>query len=255
MATLTKPGVLAIIQARMNSRRLPGKMMLELGGGMTPIEWILKRNRGKCKVTQWVLATTDHPDDDPLAKLAETINLPCVRGSESDVLDRFMKSWEAFPHEHVLRITGDCPFHDPTIINQVIDRHLKDHLDYTSNTHPPHWPDGLDVEVFRSIPLKEAWAEAKRPSQREHVTPFFYQNPDRFSLGNVQRALDSSHLRITLDEKEDLDLLRTIAKHFNHHHFGAEEVIEWLMTHSDKRLINQHISRNEGYQHSLKEDL
>ena len=247
--------ILAILQARVSSSRLPGKVLKPILGKpmlARQIERVLLSHR----IDQLVVATSTDPSDDGLESLCRQINIPCFRGSLNDVLDRFYQAAQSWQPQHVVRLTGDCPLMDQEIIDAVIDFYLAGGYDYAANAAQPTFPDGLDVEIFRFSILEQAWKEATLPSQREHVTPFICQQPERFQIGHYRNAEDLSHLRWTVDEPEDFDLVTRIYESLYpiHPEFHMSDVLALLQQRPDLAAMNQKFERNEGLQKSLNED-
>lgn len=207
--------VICIVQARMGSTRLPGKVLAELSG-RPMLELLLDRLAlvgsldGSARPLPVIVATSDQPADDAVEVLCDARSAPVVRGSELDVLDRFATVVERFPCSHVIRITADCPLTDPGVVGDVVRLHLERNADYTSNVFPRTFPKGLDVEVVRSSCLQTARAEARLPEEREHVTPFIYRHPERFALANLRSGADLGDERWTVDTEEDLLSLRSM---------------------------------------------
>jgi spore coat polysaccharide biosynthesis protein SpsF len=183
--------IVAIIQARMNSTRLPGKVLADLGG-RTMLARVVQRVRGAGLVDHVVVATSLKPADDPIQEECTRLAVDSFRGDESDVLDRFHRAAEVHRAEGVVRITADCPLADPEVIDRVVRAFLERRPDFASNTLCRTYPRGLDVEVLTAQALATAWRHAREPYQRVHVTPYLYQHPERFRL-----------LSLTVDE--DLD--------------------------------------------------
>ena len=247
--------ILAILQARVTSSRLPGKVLKPIMGRpmlALQIERVLQAKQ----IDQLVIATSTDPSDDDLENLCRQINILCFRGSLNDVLDRFYQAAKSWQPQHVVRLTGDCPLIDPEIIDAVIDFYLAGGYDYAANSVQPTFPDGLDVEVFRFSLLEQAWKEATLSSQREHVTPFIHQQPERFRIGHYQNAEDLSHLRWTVDEPEDFDLVTRIYELLYplNPKFRMMDVLAQLQQRTDLVTINQKFERNEGLKKSLNED-
>jgi len=247
--------ILAILQARVTSSRLPGKVLKSILGKpmlVRQIERVLQSRR----IDQLVVATSTDPSDDDLENLCRQINVSCFRGSLDDVLDRFYQAAKIRQPDHVVRLTGDCPLTDPEIIDAVIDFCLAGSYDYVSNATQPTFPDGLDVEIFRFSSLEEAWKEATLPSQREHVTPFIHRQPERFRIGHYRHTEDLPHLRWTVDEPEDFDLVTRIyeALYPINPEFRMTDVLALLQQRPDLAVINQKLERNEGLKKSLNED-
>lgn len=247
--------VVGILQARVSSRRLPGKVLAEVAG--QPLLGLQLERLGRAtRLDALVLATSDHPDDDPLEALAARAGVACFRGSLPDVLDRVWRAAEAHDADHVVRLTGDCPLADPAMVDAVVDRHLAEGHDYTSNALERTYPDGLDVEVVTSAALRAAWREATLPSEREHVTAFVWNRPERFRLGSVRGAEDLSHLRWVVDQAEDLEFVRRVydALYAEDPEFGTEDVLALLDWVPELLELNGGIATNEGYARSLEEE-
>lgn len=202
---------LAILQARMTSTRLPGKVMAPvLGEPMIGRQ--LERLGRAARLDRIVIATSRDASDDPLARYCEELGHAVARGSLDDVLGRFQDALDLFPEaDTVVRLTADCPLADPTVIDATIARHVEAGADYTSNTPAVRtYPHGLDAEVMRRGTLETAFREAADPYEREHVTPFIYRRPERFRIASLSRAPSLAHLRWTVDLPEDLDFVRDV---------------------------------------------
>lgn len=202
---------IAIVQARMGSTRLPGKVLKVVAG--KPLLWhLFNRLKYSKEVHDIVLATSESPQDDALQGFAEEFEFPYFRGSEKDVLDRYYQAATKFNAGTVVRITGDSPLIDPKIADRIIRKHLSSRTDYTSNTVKKTYPIGLAVEVFRYEALERANKEAKRRHEKEHVTPYFYLHPEKFKIQSVEARgkLRRPDLRLTLDTLEDLTLIKEI---------------------------------------------
>jgi len=195
--------ILTILQARMTSSRLPGKVLKPvLGEPMMGRQ--IERLRRSRSLGRLVTATSTDPSDDAIVHYCATIGCPTYRGSLQDVLSRYAGALEAFgPADHVVRLTADCPLADWRAIDEVIALHLETGADYTSNTVDRSFPKGLDVEIFRAALLPEIAAATEDPYDREHVTPFFYRNPDRFRIEQLVRPERHDEVRWTVDTPED----------------------------------------------------
>ena len=203
--------ILVILQARMSSTRLPGKVMAQVAGAPM-IGRQIERVRRARRVDRLVLATSTDPSDDPLAQYVQSLGVDVHRGPLEDVLDRYVGALEAFgPAQHVARLTGDCPLADPQVIDATLALHLERKTDYAANT-PAHrtFPKGLDVEVVRAERLLQAGREAADPYEREHVTPFFYRRPERFPQAFLSQAAEEGDLRWTVDRPDDLEFVRAV---------------------------------------------
>ncbi len=247
--------IVAVLQARFSSRRLPGKVMRPILGEpmlYRQIERILRVRQ----IDRLVVATSTDATDDPIARMAEAKGVACFRGSLDDVLDRFYQAALPYRPIHVVRLTGDCPLADPAVIDAAIAFHLESGKDYTSNALEPTFPDGLDVEVMRFAALESAWREAKLPSQREHVTPFIYQHPENFAIGHFSQPENLSQLRWTVDEPEDFDLVTAVFEHLypQKPDFGMRDVLAFLDANPALGNRNSRFRRNEGYDQSLAAD-
>ncbi len=246
--------VVAIIQARMGSTRLPGKMMKDING--TPmVQFVVESVKKTKKVDEVWLATTVNPEDEVLARWAEENNVLLYRGSSDDVLDRYYQTGKLAGADVIVRVTGDCPLIDPSVIDQVVEEFLKGGADYVCNTQPPTFPDGLDVEVCSFAAIEKAWKEAELSSEREHVMPYIWKHPELFRIKNVVHDPDWSHYRLTLDTVEDFELIgKVIIECKKQNAYNMNTVIKILTEHPEWLDINSKYERNEGYQKSLNED-
>lgn len=205
---------LTLVQARTGSTRLPGKVLLPLGAS-TVLEVMLERVRAARLVGTVVVATTTEASDDPVVELCRRAGLPCFRGHPTDLLDRHYQAWRSSPADAVVKIPSDCPLIDPVVIDRVLGVYAADpnRYDFVSNLHPQSYPDGNDVEVMSASALERAWREAEKPHEREHTTPYLWDNPERFRVGNVtwERGEDLSRdFRWTLDYEDDYALIRAV---------------------------------------------
>ena len=238
----------AIIQARMDSTRLPGKVLADICGKPL-LQRLIERVRATPGISRVVVATTTESTDDVLADWCVTREVPVYRGSVDDVLDRFWQCAQQHPAEFIVRVTADDPLKDPAVIAQAIDLCASEQeVDYASNTLQPTYPEGLDIEVVRFRTLERAAREATLPSEREHVTPYVWKNPDRFVLRGFGMKPDLSHWRWTVDKPADLKLVRHIFSHFADQPLvGHQAVIAWLNENPELLAINAGTIRHEGY--------
>lgn len=239
---------IAIIQARLSSTRLPGKVLLPLGG-IPALHWVARAAQAIPGIDRAVIATSDQPDDDAIAAWAKEYGIACHRGPLDDVLARFALAAAAEGADIILRLTGDCPLLDPQVCGQVLALLKRQGLDYASNVSPQTWPDGLDCEAFTRAALDVAMTEAAPGPEREHVTPFIRERRDRFKVGGVSCPLPGLHQeRWTLDEQRDLDFLgQVVAKLPDSTRPPSYlEVLAVLDAHPGLRAVNAHIVRNEG---------
>jgi len=244
---------LAILQARMGSSRLPGKILSGIEGKPMLLR-IWERVQQIQGLDQSLVATSAEPADDAVEEFCRSHGVPFFRGSMDDVLDRFYQAACEHRADNVLRLTADCPLLDPEVTSRVLEEFQNHSCDYASNTLHPSYPDGLDSEVFTFQALETAWKEAKKKSDREHVTSFIYHHPERFRLHSVKGENDLSALRWTVDEARDLDLVRKIYQHLDGRAFGFRDVLDLLAKNPHLGTLNQDIKRNEGYAKSLRED-
>lgn len=248
--------ILAVLQARFSSSRLPGKVLMDLLGEpmlYRQVERILRSKR----IDSLVVATSSEGSDDQVWQMCLDKGLDCFRGSLEDVLDRFYQVARQLAPEHVVRLTGDCPLTDPVVIDGVVELHLTEGNDYTSNTIEPTFPDGLDVEVITWDALRTAWERASLPSEREHVTSYVHKRPDQFRLGNYRYiGRDLSELRWTVDEPEDFLFVQKVyeALYPKNSAFTTADALNLLSQQSELVEINKGFKRNEGYAKSLEKD-
>ena len=237
--------VVAIIQARMGSTRLPGKVLMELAGQPMLARVVNKVGRAET-IDRLVVATSVLPVDDVIATFCEHYNQPCFRGSEDDVLDRYYQAAVMYQADVVIRITADCPLIEPQVIDHAVQvfKKAQPTVDYVANTLPPRtFPRGLDVEVMRFDVLAHAWHDDTNPAWREHVTPFIYRHPELFNLQPVINSINYAGLRWTVDTPEDLAFVRRVYDHFGHDQFTWQEVLAVLEGHPDWQEINRGIEQ------------
>jgi len=247
---------LLITQARIGSTRLPGKV-LKTVDNKTLLQIHIDRLK-KCKrVSDIVVATTSNTDDEIIYNKALEWGVHAYRGSENDVLDRFYQAAKPFNSKWVVRVTSDCPLLDPILVDEVIDFVQKLDLDYGSNAIIEHFPDGQDVEVFKFTALEKVWKEAKKRSDREHVTPFILNNSSvyggkMFSSLNFPCDANYSHIRMTVDEPRDFKLIEKLITDLGTDRSWHEYTNHMIKNELTK--INNNIIRNEGYLKSLEND-
>ena len=239
----------------MSSSRLPGKILRPIIG-RPMLELQIERVMRSKKIERAIVATSTHTSDDVVEQFCSDRSIPCFRGSLEDVLDRYYRAARAFDAGQIVRLTGDCPLSDPSLIDEVIDHHLNGQYDYTSNVLELSYPDGLDVEVFKFAALERAFREAELPSHREHVTFYFVKNPDKFFLGSIRNCEPLSDLRWTVDYEEDFALVSKIyeALYKETPDFGMREVVTFLKRHPDIRTMNAKYRHGQGWISSFKKD-
>ena len=235
-----------IVQARMGSTRLPGKVLLPLAG-QPMLERLIERLRRVTKADAIQVATTTQVADDAIAALCAELGVQVHRGSESDVLQRYADAAQQAGADTVVRVTADCPLLDPALLDQALTRFAQGDCDYLSNMLPPTWPYGLAVEVFSRKALQDAAREAAQPDEREHVTPFLYCHPQRFSLCNLASPADLSHHRWTVDTPQDYTLVRRLFEALYPHKpdFTLADLLALSAANPNWATINQHIMQKQ----------
>lgn len=244
---MTRP--LALIQARMGSTRLPGKVLMDVSG-RTVLSHVVDRVRACTDLSGVRVATTDQAGDDPVVRECERLGVGVRRGSEDDVLDRFVRA--AGDADWIVRVTADCPLFDPVLLGAMI-RRVRDleadgtPVDYLANGIEPSWPRGLDAEIVRGAALRRAHAEATAPHEREHVTPYIYRHPDLFAVHGYRSPRDLAAHRWTLDTPEDLAFVRAVydALYEPDRLFTTEEVLALLDRRPDIRHLNAHVEQKK----------
>ena len=240
--------IAAIIQARISSTRLPGKVLKELpfNSGITCLEQVIRRLKKSKKLNDIIIATTEEKEDENIIGIAEKKNVKYFRGSKENVLSRYYLAAKENNIDVIVRITSDCPCIDPDIIDLAIDAHINKMADYTSNTLTRTYPHGLDVEVFNFSALEEAYKKATKDYEKEHVTPYIYRNPQKFKINVVKapKELYAPDIRITLDTEEDYALLCAVFDFLypKNEYFNAYDIVNlfnkekpWL------KLINKKV--------------
>lgn len=237
--------IVAIVQARMGSTRLPNKVMKEIAG-RPMIELLLARLAKSKEVSEIILATSTDLRNLPLVAAVSALGYRCVQGSEDDVLDRYFQAAKQSGADVVVRITGDCPLVDPELVDEVIRGYLGSRVDYYSNINPPTFPDGLDIEVFSFSSLERAAHEADKSFDREHVTPYL-REPGRFRQACLTHSENFSGLRWTVDEQVDFEVISKVFAHFAPNiHFSWTEVLRLQQDEPALFSTNQQLNRNEG---------
>ncbi len=235
--------VIAVIQARWGSTRLPGKVLKDIEG-KTMLARVVERVQKAKRIDELTVATSMNGKDDGIVEECRRLGAGVFRGSETDVLDRFYQAVQSRSEDAVVRITADCPLIDPEVINQVIGAFLKEKPDYASNTLVRTFPRGLDTEVVATQALTRAWREASFPYHRAHVTPYFYENPHLFRLLSVTAEGNHSHYRWTVDTQADLDFVRAVYVRLKkNENFGWQEVLQLLAAEPLLTAINDHVAQ------------
>ncbi len=248
--------VVAIIQARMGSTRLPGKVMREIMG--KPLLWhLVNRLKGSQLIDKIVIATTDKAKDEPILKLAQKLGIDSFAGNEEDVLDRYYQAAKRYSADPIVRLTADCPLIDPEIVDKIISYYLdtKGTLDFVHNGIS--YPDGVvETEVFSFAALEKAWREARLLSEREHVTPYIWKNTEMFRTATLENDEDLSHIRLVVDDEKDFQLVAEIfhKSYKESEIFHLRDILDFLNKRPELLELNKRMVRNEGYLKSIAKD-
>lgn len=244
----------AIIQARMDSSRLPGKVLMKVDERNPVLYYVITQLQYSKLLDKIIVATTNLKEDDEIVKFVHSMGIDYFRGDPLNVLDRYYQCAKKFSISTIVRITADNPLIDPMIVDQIIEKFNSGLYDYVTTQPPRTFPQGTDVEIFSFQALERAWLEAKKPSEKEHVTPYFYNNPTKFKILNIHNSADLSHLRWTVDKQSDLDLVRIMVSKIKKRPILITDVIDLLSREPHLVKINNDYVMNEGYLKSLKED-
>jgi spore coat polysaccharide biosynthesis protein SpsF (cytidylyltransferase family) len=252
---------IAIIQARMGSARLPNKVMIPVLGKPL-LGWMLGRVACCPEISETVVATTMDVRDDVIAQFTESAGFQVYRGSEDDVLDRYYQAARLMMPDAVARITADCPLMDPEVLGSMVREFESGKADFISNSEPlpSSWPDGMDISIMSFAALEKAWRYAIKPSEREHVTFYFWNNPQEFKCERIEHIPDLSKYRLTIDYPEDFLVIKAIIEHFclpdpdTLKSVPMKAIIEFLDEHPDMFELNAAYSRGMGWQPSFERD-
>ena len=242
-----------IVQARMGSSRLPKKVMKKIENDFTILDYVIKQLKSSKNIEKIIVATTILEEDNIIFDYLFSHKYEVFRGSSEDVLDRFYQCAKRFSIDTIVRITADNPLIDPKIIDIVIDEYKNNKHDLVTNTLKRTFPFGTEVEVFSFKSLEKAWKNAKRPSEREHVTPFIRDPQNKFILNNIEYQGNFSHLRYTVDRIDDLKLVKEIIKNISTRPILIQDVIKLYKQKPEIFEINKNI-KHDGYESSLKKD-
>lgn len=245
--------ITVIMQARMNSSRLPGKVLMEVMGRPL-LSYQIERMRFSKKIDEIIIATTTNLEDDAVANLAVSEQVQCFRGDEHDVLDRYYQAATAFQAKHIMRLTGDCPLIDPEICDQLVVNYQSVDVDLVHTG--PTFAEGTDSELFSFRGLESAWKNAKLLSEREHCTLYLHNHQDQYTIRTLINSTDDSRYRFTVDCYADFLVIKAIieALYSPGDLFRTSDIKQFLDTHKEIIMINAAIERNEGLKKSLRED-
>lgn len=250
----------AIIQARVSSTRLPAKILKELpyGSGISVLAQVIKRIKKSKRLNEIIVATTTGKDDDKVVSIARKEDVKFFRGSEKDVLSRYYLAAQKNGIDLVVRITSDCPCIDVKIVDMIIDEHISEEVDYTSNFLDRTYPQGLDAEAVNFDVLEKAYKNAKKNYEREHVTPYIYENPQTFKVNrvNASERLFSPDIRITLDTEEDYALLCLVfdSLYYQNTDFDAYDIVNLFTAKPWLNLINKKVIQKKMF-NTLEDEL
>ncbi len=242
-----------IIQARMGSSRLPGKVMKEVDKNKIILEYVIEQIKFSKKINKIIVATTNLKEDQVICDYLLSHKTEFFKGSSDDVLDRYFQCAKKFSMDVIVRITADNPLIDPEIIDNVIDEYFNQKCDFATNTLSRTFPYGTEVEVFSFKVLENVWKNAKKPSEREHVTSFIRDTKNKFVLLNLKSQKDLSNLRFTVDRNEDLELVREIVKNISTRPILVKDIIDLSERKPKIFEINKNV-KHDGHLSSLKKD-
>lgn len=235
--------IVAIIQARMGSTRLPGKVLRDIGG-MTMLARVVRRVQRATLLHEVVVATSMEASDTAIVQECHHLSVPVFQGNEQDVLDRYYQAAIMYQAAGVIRITADCPLIEAEVIDKVVAAFKAQPADYASNIIERTYPRGLDTEVMTLGALEQVWRSATEPYQRIHVTPYFYQHPEQFRLLSITSDADYSHYRWTVDTAEDLTFIQAVYAHFGGlDNFSWREVLRLMHYHPELLHLNEAIQQ------------
>jgi spore coat polysaccharide biosynthesis protein SpsF len=237
-----------IIQARMGSTRLPGKVMMKVDKTNTILSNIINQLKNCKKIDRLIIATTDLQEDDIIVNHAKILKTDLFRGDSADVLNRYYQCAKKFSSKIIVRITADNPLIDPNIVDDVINQFLKNSFDYITNANPRTYPYGTEVEVFSFQALEKASSNAKKPTEKEHVTPYFQNNKDKFKIFAMKYSENMSHLRWTVDRENDLEFVRKVVSRIKKRPILMTDIIELISQDPTITSINDTDIPSKDYQ-------
>ena len=243
-----------IIQARMGSTRLPGKVMKIIDGKIPSISYTINQLKSCKSLDKIIVATTDLPEDDEIVHHLKNLKIDVFRGSSDDVLDRYFQCAKHYELSSIVRITADCPLIDPDIVDRGIEIFKSGNYDYVTNTYPRTFPDGNETELFSINALEKAWNNSKLPSEHEHVTPYFRNHSESFQIKNFIHDTDISYLRWTIDYNEDFELVKILISKIKFRPIHLKDILKILNSEPNLLELNNNHKPNEGYVKSLEED-
>ena len=236
-----------IVQARMNSTRLPGKEL-------TVLDYVINQIRFATRYDKIIIATTNYSDDDKIISHLANSDVEIFRGESENVLDRYYQCAKKFGIDTIVRVTSDCPHIEPEILDEGITRFENEKVDYMSNNKPRTFPYGMDFEIFSFESLEIAWKNAKLASELEHVTPFIFNNPDKFNIGKIKNSQNFSGIRITIDRIKDLEVVRDIVSGIKERPILLKDLIKLYESSPEIFEKNKDYEEDEGLKKSIRND-
>ncbi len=246
--SMLKPKVVAIVQARMGSTRLPKKVLMKINDH-SMLEEVIKRTKAIKGVDEVIVATTENPKDLQIVARCRKLKIRVFRGLEEDVLDRYYQCAKEAGADVIIRITSDCPLLDPTIVEEGLKFFQTTNADYVSNALKRTYPRGLDFEMFTFQALEKAWKEGQEQTDREHVTPYIYSHPAIFKIAHLTNSKDYSEYRLTVDTQIDLELVMTIFKVLGKKRqiFGLNQIVKFLERNPKLAKINSEVVQKDKH--------
>jgi len=259
VAVESKLKTVAIIQARMNSSRLPGKVLMQVKNKPLLL-YMYQRVIAAKEIDEIIIATSNEKNDEEIVEFCKSNQIPYICGSLNDVLDRYYHAAKMTKARIIVRLTGDCPIIDPNVIDSVVGVYKNHNYDFVANTAPPEgvtYPEGMDVEVFSMQALERAHNEAKKPSEREHVTFYFWKNIEKFNCFRADLTYNLTNYRLTLDYKEDFVVISKIIEALDSKYmiFSMREILKFLDQNPEIHEINSNIESFSGWSPSFVKDL
>mgnify|MGYP003949999431 CR=1 FL=1 len=242
--------ITAIIQARLNSSRLNKKILLKIEN-KNLLEHLFSQLSHSTQIDKKIIATTINKIDDEIENFAKLQNITFFRGNPLNVLDRYYRCAKFFNLETIVRISSDAPLIDPSIVDKTIEYYKKNNFDYVSNFFNRSYPIGTEIEIFSFKTLEKCWMNAKKSSEKEHVTPFIYNHPELFKIGHIEYKKDISHLHWTVDQIEDFKLVELIFKKIKKRPILMDDILELLENEPELLEINKNIDPFEGSRNLL----
>jgi spore coat polysaccharide biosynthesis protein SpsF len=244
-----------IVQARMGSTRLPGKVMMKIENNDTMIDFVINQLNFSKIINKIIVATTTLSEDDKIINLLDQKKINYFRGSDQDVLTRFYECAKFYSLDVIVRITSDCPLIDPEIIDQLITKFLENDCDFVSAGFPRTFPQGsADIEVFSFQTLEKVWLEAKKPSDCEHVCTYIYNNPEKFKIKKIPNPTDHSNFKWSVDRYNDLKFVQEIVKRIPQRPILTNYILNMLKNEPQLIDINKNFIFEEGYKKSIEKD-